>query len=218
MLTDLYYSINPMTGLTPAPGIGLDPLRMDITVMKLCFILGRENASQKYIWVTDGKTWTEAQSYCREKYTDLASVRNETEHRQILSLSLGHTVWIGLHRNRLWSDQSNSSFTYWRQMVSFEASQPDNGFYTPGQNGNQHCTAVSLQHFGQWTDEQCYDSLPFFCYSGYTMGLRVKFTSVESLSKSQIEVLIIQLQEEFIRQGVPSNFTMHLRKENKIAP
>uniref|UniRef100_A0A8C2B1L2 C-type lectin domain-containing protein n=1 Tax=Cyprinus carpio TaxID=7962 RepID=A0A8C2B1L2_CYPCA len=96
-------------------------------------------------------------SYCREKYTDLASVRNETERQQILSSARSYgyyygTIWIGLHRNRLWSDQSSSSFTYWLP-------------YTPSLQGSQHCTAVSVQYSGQWTDERCFASLPFFCYT-----------------------------------------------------
>ncbi len=130
------------------------------------FILGRENSSQKYVWEYDGRTWAEAQMYCREKYTDLASVRNETERQQILSIGQSNNVWIGLHRNRLWSDQSSSSFTYWLPSTQSDAAQPDNGANVQGQLGSQHCTTVSLQHFGQWTDENCFDSLPFFCYSG----------------------------------------------------
>ncbi|XP_058626580.1 macrophage mannose receptor 1-like isoform X2 [Onychostoma macrolepis] len=131
---------------------------------------GRENATQKYVWVSEGRTWTEAQSYCREKYTDLASVRNETERQQILSVThsywyYGYSIWIGLHRNRLWSDNSSSSFTYWLPYTQGDAAQPDNGANVQGEQGSQHCTAVSLQHFGQWTDESCFASLPFFCYS-----------------------------------------------------
>ncbi|XP_058613434.1 macrophage mannose receptor 1-like [Onychostoma macrolepis] len=136
---------------------------------------GRVNSSQKYVLVTEGRTWSGAQSYCREKYTELASVRNETERQQILNITryyysygyyYGYNVWIGLHRNRLWSDQSNSSFTYWLPWTQGVAAQPDNGDNVPGEQGSQHCTAVSLQYFGQWTDESCYASLPFFCYSG----------------------------------------------------
>ncbi|XP_050949046.1 macrophage mannose receptor 1-like isoform X1 [Labeo rohita] len=137
---------------------------------------GRKNATQKYVWVSEGRTWTGAQSYCREKYTDLASVRNETEHQQILALTryydyyygyyYGYNVWIGLHRNRLWSDQSSSTFTYWLPSTQSLAAQPDNGANVPGEWGSQHCIAVSLQYFGQWTDENCFASLPFFCYSG----------------------------------------------------
>ncbi|KAL0162993.1 hypothetical protein M9458_042389, partial [Cirrhinus mrigala] len=90
--------------------------------------------------------WTGAQSYCRKKYTDLASVRNETERQEILSIThsygyyYGYTVWIGLHRNRL--------FTYWLPSTQSVAAQPDNGENVPGERGSQHCTAVSLQHFG----------------------------------------------------------------------
>uniref|UniRef100_A0A8C1MU96 C-type lectin domain-containing protein n=1 Tax=Cyprinus carpio TaxID=7962 RepID=A0A8C1MU96_CYPCA len=99
----------------------------DISII-LCFILGRVNSSQNYVWIYEYRTWTGAQSYCREKYTDLASVRNETERQQILNVTLYRNYgWIGLYRNRLWSDQSNSSFTYWLPWTQGVAAQPDNG-------------------------------------------------------------------------------------------
>ncbi|XDV38523.1 hypothetical protein PO909_007904 [Leuciscus waleckii] len=184
---------------------------------------GRENASKNYVLVYEGRTWAEAQSYCREKYTDLASVRNETERQQILSMThyyYSGYVWVGLHRNRLWSDQSSSSFTYWLPYTPGDVAQPDNGANVQGQQGAQHCTAVSLKYFGQWTDERCFANLPFFCYSGkHVMGMRVEVTSLENLSESQIEELvIIQLQEELIRLGLPNNVTMHLRDYRKINP
>ncbi len=141
------------------------------TFINCDLILGKANSSQKYVLVTEYRTWTGARSYCRETYTDLASVRNETERQQILNstryyYNSGYNVWIGLHRNRLWSDQSSSSFTYWLSWTNGVDAQPDNGAGVSGQSGAQHCTAVSLQYFSQWTDENCLDSLPFFCYSG----------------------------------------------------
>ncbi|KAL1253174.1 hypothetical protein QQF64_017867 [Cirrhinus molitorella] len=190
---------------------------------------GRGNSSQKYVLVTEGRTWTGAQSYCREKYTDLASVRNETERQQILTVTryyysygyyYGYNVWIGLYRNRLWSDQSSSSFTYWLPYTQSVNAQPDNGANVQGEERAQHCTAVSSQYFGQWTDESCFASLPFFCSSDkFVTGLRVEVTSLENLSESQIEELVIlQLQEELIRLGLPSNFTMNLRNYRKTSP
>uniref|UniRef100_A0A3B4D7L6 C-type lectin domain-containing protein n=1 Tax=Pygocentrus nattereri TaxID=42514 RepID=A0A3B4D7L6_PYGNA len=116
-----------------------------------------------HVWVSEGKTWAEAQSFCREYYTDLASVRSRTELQQILRITNGSAVWIGLYRNRLWSDQSNSTFTYWRPEVQFAPSEPDNGVYTYEQYGNQHCTAV--HYLGYWTDEDCLSSFPFICYT-----------------------------------------------------
>ncbi|XP_050961459.1 aggrecan core protein isoform X2 [Labeo rohita] len=190
-------------------------------------------ASQKYVLLNERRTWTGAQSYCREKYTDLVSVRNEAERQWIVSLSR-IDVWIGLHRNRLWSDQSSSSFTYWLPLTQSDVAQPDNGLNIKGQTGVQSCTAVSLQHFGQWTDERCLASLPFFCYNDpssqpnhstqpqpnqeYVMGMRVKVTSADNLSESQIVELITPLQEELIRLGLPSNVSMHLRGYRKINP
>ncbi|XP_059381521.1 macrophage mannose receptor 1-like [Carassius carassius] len=195
----------------------------------------RVNASQRYVLVRDSKTWSEAQRYCREKYTDLASVRNEEEYQQILTITSAcvydncfvYTIWIGLYRNRLWSDQSSSSFTYWLPWARVEYAQPDNGVNVLGMFGMQHCTAVSLNNFGQWSDESCIVSLPFFCYSAfqgklsdeYVVGMQVKVTSVESFSHSQIEELvIIKLQEQLVRLGLPENVTMHLRGYRKINP
>ncbi|XP_050949045.1 lymphocyte antigen 75-like [Labeo rohita] len=195
----------------------------------------RVNASEKYVLVRDSRTWTAAQSYCKEKHTDLASVRNEAEYQHILNITSGcvygncyvYTVWICLYRNRLWSDQSSSSFTYWLPGAPVDYEQPDNGLNALGMFGSQHCTAVSLKKFGQWSDESCFVSLPFFCYSAfrpkfsdeYVMGMQVKVTSLESLSHSQIEELvIIQLQEQLVRLGLPNNVTMHLRGYRKINP
>lgn len=107
-------------------------------------------------------TWLEAQNVSRTNHTDLVSVRNETELRQILSIAPSYDVWIGLYRNRLCSDQSNSTFSNWRpEIQSHIIAEPDNGLYSYGQSGDQHCTAMASN--GKWTDE---NSFPFFCYSG----------------------------------------------------
>ncbi|KAA0719905.1 C-type lectin domain family 10 member A MMGL [Triplophysa tibetana] len=184
---------------------------------------GRANTSQNYVLVLEGKTWSEAQRHCREFYTDLAIVRNETEHQQILDITVfsGYVyVWIGLYRNSRWSDQSNSTFTYWLPETSYVPPQPDNGLYGSEMQGTQHCTAVSLQSFGQWTDESCLERLPFFCYDDeYVIGLRLEVSSEENLSESQIEELVlIQFQEKLIELGFPRNITMQLRNYRKINP
>ncbi|XP_056587477.1 macrophage mannose receptor 1-like [Triplophysa dalaica] len=142
-------------------------LSCDYSLPFVCYD-GTGNTSQRYVWVNQSRSWSEAQRYCRQFYTDLAIVRNETEHLQILNVTVSYYYygWIGLYRNRLWSDQSNSSFTYWLAGTPHVSPQPDNGLYVNGLLGAQHCTAVSLQSFGQWTDESCFERLPFFCYGG----------------------------------------------------
>lgn len=111
----------------------------------------------------------DAQSFCREHYVDLVSVRSLQENKEIFETTSKSIVinfwdgvcgaWIGLHRTRTWSDSSNSSFTYWRE------GEPDNGKNSMYNYLYEHCTAVSLNHLGQWTDENCETSLPFVCYS-----------------------------------------------------
>nr|XP_021324718.1 C-type mannose receptor 2-like isoform X1 [Danio rerio] len=128
----------------------------------ICFD-GRQNAIQSYIRINFSKTWTEARRYCRDYYTDLVNMRNQTENQKILETA-GGGVWIGLYRNRVWSDQQITSYENWKPAIPSSQPQPDNGEYDYGQWGFQLCTAVYFRHLGQWTDENCLTKMPFICY------------------------------------------------------
>ncbi|XP_072544677.1 macrophage mannose receptor 1-like [Salminus brasiliensis] len=118
---------------------------------KLYFICYNKT-SNRYVLISSSKNISDARQHCRQYHTDLASIRNATENQLILSISSGNTVWLGLYRNRQWSDKSNSTYENW------STGQPDN------MNSIEHCTAASLSNSGQWTDENCNRTLPFFCY------------------------------------------------------
>uniref|UniRef100_A0A3B1JPG5 C-type lectin domain-containing protein n=1 Tax=Astyanax mexicanus TaxID=7994 RepID=A0A3B1JPG5_ASTMX len=117
----------------------------------------RLDVGERFVLVFQLMTWTEAQRYCREHHTDLASVRNEAENQKLRLMINDYydgyygAAWIGLYRTRLWSDNSSSSFSYWK------TGQPDNA----GQS--EHCTAVSFRDYWRWRDEDCYQTFPFFC-------------------------------------------------------
>ncbi|KAF4077081.1 hypothetical protein AMELA_G00204060 [Ameiurus melas] len=181
------------------------------------------DTNNTYVWIYNAMTWKEAQSFCRANHTDLASVRNETELQQILNMSsYGYgNVWIGLYRNRLWSDQSNSTFTFWSPEIPGHPPEPDNGVYSTGQYQNQHCTAVD--HSGRWTDENCFTSFPFICYTAFTpgvvTGLQMKVKAKGSLLYSEIErIVLMELQQESVRLGLSSNFSVNAIKIRKISP
>ncbi|CAB1435828.1 unnamed protein product [Pleuronectes platessa] len=113
----------------------------------------------QYHFVSDAKTWTEAQNYCREKYTDLATVENTEEMKKLNVLSAADhssTVWIGLysHIDWKWSDGFNQSGAEYR---SWCGKDPD---YV---NANQFCVAMKT---GAWIDNFCHDQIPFVCYRG----------------------------------------------------
>uniref|UniRef100_A0A671YZN0 C-type lectin domain-containing protein n=1 Tax=Sparus aurata TaxID=8175 RepID=A0A671YZN0_SPAAU len=115
----------------------------------LCF----SGLNVTFVYIQTPMTWTEAQSYCREHHTDLASVRNTAENQKIKDLvSAGYIAWIGLFRDSWkWSDGSNSSFRYWLQ------GEPE--------GGNQACVLGSLRNSGKWFDDPCDRNRPFVCYS-----------------------------------------------------
>ncbi len=123
--------------------------------MSFCF-----KASTGFVPVQELKNWTDAQKYCREKHTDLASVRNESENNQtqtIINQNLPSSkqAWIGLYRFWVWSDNSNFTFTHWM------SGKPD-----IGANRDRICTSTGMSNGGRWTDELCSEPHPFVCYDG----------------------------------------------------
>ncbi|KAL2079395.1 hypothetical protein ACEWY4_025139 [Coilia grayii] len=120
---------------------------------------GRKNSNETYVFVPQFMNWSTGQQYCRNFHTDLVSIRNEVEYQNIIQLLGSVIAWLGLYRTRTWSDQSNSTFRYWKK------GEPDNGYRT-AEEGAQHCTAVAFNSSGRWTDENCTRELPFICYGG----------------------------------------------------
>ena len=122
---------------------------------------GPYRGSESYVLINETKSWREAQSYCREHYTDLVSVRNPEENRRIedkVRLLQSEAVWIGLFRDDwMWSDQRNSSFRYWGKNM------PDN-------KTNDNC-AVTKQNEdeGKWKGRKCDEEHPFICHWGKIM-------------------------------------------------
>ncbi|XP_047657897.1 putative C-type lectin domain family 20 member A [Tachysurus fulvidraco] len=114
----------------------------------------RYTGNQRYIFISTTMTWLEAQAYCRQHHTDLASSRDTTEDTVIKGVVSSYT-WFGLFRDYWkWTDQTKFS------TISWMTGKPDNAL------GNENCGYINN---GQAADALCSDIMPFFCYSGELM-------------------------------------------------
>ncbi|XP_053532213.1 macrophage mannose receptor 1 isoform X2 [Ictalurus punctatus] len=135
----------------------------------VCYEEKNTNTS-RYMFINEKKTWYDAQTYCREKHTDLVSVRNQTENEEIKKViqnAPDKNVWIGLFNNSWkWSDQSNSSFRYW------SSDKP---------SGDLNCTAVNVSDQDHWTNVSCTEKLPFICHENKLILINQSLTWKEAL-------------------------------------
>ncbi|MEQ2186413.1 hypothetical protein GOODEAATRI_028168, partial [Goodea atripinnis] len=114
---------------------------------------GFNGQTVKFVFINTIMNWTDAQRYCRQHYTDLASVRNLQENEQIRTMKPGVIAWIGLYRDTWkWSNGNLYLFHYW-------ASGQPNG-------ETEKCTSADFSLSGQWKDWSCSLKKAFICYLG----------------------------------------------------
>ncbi|XP_060887909.1 lymphocyte antigen 75-like [Labrus mixtus] len=166
----------------------------------MCVLLTGWNISSclpsQYHYVAEPMTWTEAQTYCRETYTDLATVENIEEMDQLLStvpsLLDEHFVWIGLYSKIewKWSDGYTESGADYR---NWHSAQPD--FHR-----GQFCALID--NSGTLWDHFCSHIRNFICYTGTQQDPEFVFVK-ESMSWSDAQK---HCRENFIDLATVRNF------------
>ncbi|XP_033943274.1 uncharacterized protein [Pseudochaenichthys georgianus] len=174
----------------------------------ICFDVTGPNAA--FVLIERYMTWTQAQSYCREHHTDLASVRNPAESQQIVDLlpGGGYRYWIGLYRDSWkWSDGSNSSFKYWK------VNKPD-------LRALKVCVAAAFDNSGKWEDLDCGLEKPFICYgpvvpvSMQVIKVRVqKPNGVDLNDPAFLAAMLVEAKKNLRAQGLEDNVQVAWRKQ-----
>ncbi|XP_026054862.1 macrophage mannose receptor 1-like [Carassius auratus] len=135
-----------------------------ITLMSVLLTVVVSSSPRQYHFVNQKKNWTEAQRYCREKYTDLVSINDKNEQNdtnQLLQRVISaDRVWIGLQDAWVWS--LNYSDFYRGDESQFRKWGPDQP------NGDGDC--IYMNNDGQWHDVDCRTTRYFICYNGSSKG------------------------------------------------
>uniref|UniRef100_A0A8B9LP79 C-type lectin domain-containing protein n=1 Tax=Astyanax mexicanus TaxID=7994 RepID=A0A8B9LP79_ASTMX len=122
--------------------------------LKLCMVF------YIILFFSNQKNWTDAQTYCREHYADLATAENDRDmnkiQREAQRLSFTSDAWVGLYNDikswRCSHDELPPGWTRWGPY------QPNNVY------GKDEC--VSMFQDGTWNDFPCLTPYPFVCYDG----------------------------------------------------
>ncbi|XP_034006134.1 C-type mannose receptor 2-like [Trematomus bernacchii] len=110
----------------------------------------------EYHFIREERSWEEAQSYCREHFTDLATVSDMRDLERLTNSSQTTDAWIGLRSipgtERSWH-WSLPGVEFKESETEWETGQPDN---------EANCVGIKCQ---QWRDIPCNEYRGFICYN-----------------------------------------------------
>ncbi|XP_046710489.1 macrophage mannose receptor 1-like [Silurus meridionalis] len=168
----------------------------------MCFDNSKTGTDQ-IIYFSNITTWVEAQSFCRQYYTDLATITTTAENTFIKRLVTGFT-WFGLVRDSWkWIDQTNFSTISWR------SGQPDNFNLM-----NEDCGFINN---GQVADAACSLVMPFFCYSEITKRQQIVSVKVQSNQDVNVpevkEAILKQIMQKMKERIMSENILVRWREK-----
>ncbi|XP_050970318.1 uncharacterized protein LOC127167933 [Labeo rohita] len=138
------------------------------------------NATQKMVLFNTQKTWLDAQTFCREHYTDLATIRSQDDNDQIINLIkyLSNPVWIGLYRETWkWSNQANITYSTKLTIQTFSS---------------QNCAGANINQ-RTISDSSCATENYFYCSTVRMKRqvIRVQVKSGQNVDEATLKALVL---------------------------
>ncbi|KAL6119017.1 uncharacterized protein ACO6RY_03680 [Pungitius sinensis] len=149
----------------------MDKLLLSIFVLSGLCAISSHRPERRYDVVYEPKNMTEAQRHCREKYTDLVTVRHSEDVKtlnQIVDSSkmaaYNHVAWIGLYadvNSWRWS-LSNQSF--------YKPGEAEFRRWGPGEGSNNYENCTAMYSDGYWMDYPPKTFMLSICFDARGLG------------------------------------------------
>ncbi|XP_039598335.1 macrophage mannose receptor 1-like [Polypterus senegalus] len=154
-----------------------------------------DNSNGRFFWINISMTWSSAQNYCQVYYTDLASIRNESENNAAMEKIQNITSWIGLfNKPWKWSDGQDFTFQNWTLQ---QAKKYQN---------NEIC--VKVTNNGDWKAIDCSTQQPFICSEHFVqkkIKIRVNLQVQSGVNPEDPEVtdaILNQIKNDVLKQNM----------------
>ncbi|KAF7226481.1 macrophage mannose receptor 1-like [Nothobranchius furzeri] len=108
---------------------------------------------RQFRYISLYKTWSDAQTYCRDQFSDLATIQNIANNTQAQHLAGISNFWIGLFNGSWkWSQEESQGVPFSTWFTNWGFSQPQSG------------DCVVINSLGFWFSHNCEELYQFFCY------------------------------------------------------
>ncbi|KAK7886213.1 hypothetical protein WMY93_025834 [Mugilogobius chulae] len=171
-----------------------------------------------YHYIDTEMTWPEAQQYCRQHYSDLATFESMEEVQQHLPDVTYSSAWIGLADDpSSWKGVMGKEPNSWRWSATGEHNQNGYHVWSSAEPNyyDQFETCVLMDSTGGWRDKACALLYGFVCFTESSQS-QVTYTYISTLKTwSNAQAYCRQHNTDL---AVINNYTQNTDVYNSITP